>query len=72
MTGGPSLFVPRSFGCYLQHRTFPYADVVISRPCEIREVLAGTSGTVIFLGPEFKVPPRAGRRRDDGRVSSAG
>jgi ATP-dependent 26S proteasome regulatory subunit len=52
-----SLFVLRDFGCYLQHRTFSYADVVISWLCEIREVLAGTGRTVIFLGPEFEVPP---------------
>jgi ATP-dependent 26S proteasome regulatory subunit len=51
-----SLFVLKDFGCYVQHKTYSYADVVIAWLCEIRDVLASTGRTVIFLGPEFEVP----------------
>jgi hypothetical protein len=51
-----SIFVLKDFGCYLQHKTYSYADVVIAWLCEIRDVLASTGRTVIFLGPELEVP----------------
>jgi len=52
-----SIFVLKDFGFYVQHRTYSYADVVIAWLCEVRDVLAATGRTVIFLGPEFDVPP---------------
>ena len=51
-----SIFVLKDFGFYVQHKTFSYADVVISWLCEIRDALASTGRTVIFLGPDFQVP----------------
>jgi len=51
-----TIFVLKDFGFYLQHKTFSYADVVIAWLSEIRDVLASTGRTVIFLGPEFEVP----------------
>jgi ATP-dependent 26S proteasome regulatory subunit len=51
-----SILVLKDFGCYLQHRTFGYADVVIAWLAEIREVLASSGRTVVFLGPELSVP----------------
>ena len=45
------------FGYYLQHRTYSYADIVIAWLTEVRDVLAATGRTVIFLGPELDVPP---------------
>jgi ATP-dependent 26S proteasome regulatory subunit len=48
--------VLKDFGCYVQHRTSSYADVVIAWLCEIRDVLAHTGRTVIFLGPDFDIP----------------
>jgi len=52
-----AVFVLKDFGCYLHYRTFSYADVVVSWLSEIRDVLASTGRTVIFLGPDFEVPP---------------
>jgi hypothetical protein len=51
-----SIFVLRDFGWYLQHKTYSYADVVIAWLIEIRDVLASSGRTVIFLGPDFDVP----------------
>jgi hypothetical protein len=48
--------VLKDFGFYLQHKTYSYADVVIAWLCEIRDVLAHTGRTVIFLGPELDLP----------------
>ncbi len=50
------VFVLLDFGFYLEHRTYAYADVVIAWLCEIRDVLAATARTVIFLGAELPVP----------------
>jgi len=51
-----TIFVLKDFGFYLQHKTYPYADVVIAWLCEIRDVLASTGRTVIFLGPDLGMP----------------
>jgi len=51
-----SIFVLQDFGWYLQHKTYSYADVVIAWLTEIRDVLASTGRTVIFLGPDLDVP----------------
>jgi len=51
-----AVFVLKDFGPYVEHRTFSYADVVIAWLSEIRDVLASTGRTVVFLGPEFDVP----------------
>ena len=51
-----SIFALRDFGFYLNHKSFSYADVVVAWLVEIREVLASTGRTVIFCGPEFRVP----------------
>ena len=48
--------VLKDFGFYVQHKTYSYADVVIAWLCEIRDVLAHTGRTVIFLGPELDLP----------------
>jgi AAA+ superfamily predicted ATPase len=52
-----SLFVLQDFGCYLQSRTFAYFDVVLAWLSEIRDVLAHTGRTAIFVGVDFDVPP---------------
>jgi ATP-dependent 26S proteasome regulatory subunit len=52
-----ALFVLKDFGHYLQAKTFSYFDVVIAWLGEIRDVLASTGRTVLFLGPDFEVPP---------------
>jgi ATP-dependent 26S proteasome regulatory subunit len=52
-----AVFVVKDFGFYVHHKTYSYADVVIAWLSEIRDVLASTGRTVIFLGPEFDVPP---------------
>jgi len=51
-----ALFVLKDFGHYLQAKTYSYFDVVIAWLGEIRDVLASTGRTVIFLGPDFEVP----------------
>lgn len=52
-----AVFLLKDFGCYLQHKTFSYADVVIAWLSELRDILASTGRTLIFLGPTFDVPP---------------
>jgi AAA+ superfamily predicted ATPase len=52
-----ALFVLKDFGCYLQSRTFAYFDVVLAWLSEIRDVLAHTGRTVIFVGVDFEIPP---------------
>lgn len=51
-----AIFVLKDFGCYLEHRTYSYADVVVAWLCEIRDVLASSGRTVILLGPDLAVP----------------
>ena len=51
-----ALFVLKDFGCYLQSRTFTYFDLVIAWLSEIRDVLAHTGRTVIFVGVDFEIP----------------
>ena len=51
-----SIFVLKDFGFYVQTKMYSYADVVIAWLTEIRDVLASTGRTVIFLGPDFEVP----------------
>ncbi len=53
-----SIFVLRDFGFYVRHKTYSYADIVIAWLIEIRDLLAATGRTVIFLGPGLKCPPR--------------
>ncbi len=52
-----ALFILKDFGCYLQSRTFAYFDIVIAWLSEIRDVLAHTGRTVIFVGVDFDIPP---------------
>ena len=52
-----ALFVLKDFGCYLQSRTFAYFDIVLAWLSEIRDVLAHTGRTVIFVGVDFDIPP---------------
>ena len=52
-----AIFVLKDFGCYLQSRTFAYFDLVLAWLCEIRDVLAHTGRTVIFVGVDFEIPP---------------
>ena len=51
-----AIFVLKDFGFYIQHKTYSYADIVIAWLCEIRDVLAATGRTVIFLGPDLNIP----------------
>lgn len=51
-----SLFVLKDFGYYVQTKGYSYADVVIAWLTEIRDVLASSGRTVVFLGPDFDVP----------------
>ncbi len=52
-----AIFVLKDFGCYLQSRTFSYFDIVLAWLSEIRDVLAHTGRTVIFVGVDFEIPP---------------
>ena len=52
-----AIFVLKDYGFYVQHKTYSYADVVIAWLLEVRDALAATGRTVIFLGPDFGVPP---------------
>ena len=52
-----AVFVLKDFGCYLQSRTFAYFDIVLAWLSEIRDVLAHTGRTVIFVGVDFDIPP---------------
>ncbi len=52
-----SIFLVRDFGFYLQQKSYSYADVVIAWLSEIRDVLAATGRTLLFVGPDFDVPP---------------
>ncbi len=52
-----AIFTLKDFGFYLRPKSYSYADVVISWLTEVRDVLAATGRTVIFLGPELDVPP---------------
>ena len=52
-----SIFVLKDFGWYLDHKKYSYADVVIAWLCEVRDVLAATGRTVLFVGADFDVPP---------------
>jgi hypothetical protein len=52
-----ALFILKDFGCYLNSRTFTYFDLVIAWLCEIRDVLAHTGRTVLFVGTDFEIPP---------------
>jgi ATP-dependent 26S proteasome regulatory subunit len=52
-----ALFVLKDFGCYLNSRTFTYFDLVIAWLSEIRDVLAHTGRTVLFVGVDLEVPP---------------
>jgi len=52
-----ALFVLKDFGYYLSSRTFTYSDLVTAWLSEIRDVLAHTGRTVIFVGVDFEIPP---------------
>jgi len=51
-----AIFVLKDFGFYVAHKTYSYADIVTAWLTEIRDVLANTGRTVIFLGPDLDVP----------------
>ncbi len=51
-----AIFVLKDFGYYVQAKDYSYADIVTAWLCEIRDVLASSGRTVIFLGPDFEVP----------------
>jgi ATP-dependent 26S proteasome regulatory subunit len=52
-----ALFVLKDFGYYVNSKTFSYADLVTAWLSEIRDVLAHTGRTVIFVGVDFEIPP---------------
>lgn len=51
-----AVFVLKDFGTYLQSRTYPYADIVIAWLGEIRDMLANSGRTIIFVGVGFDIP----------------
>lgn len=51
-----AVFVVRDFGCYLQHRTYPYADVVVAWLGEARDVQPGENGTCFGYVRLFGMP----------------
>jgi hypothetical protein len=51
-----ALFVLKDFGYYVTSRTFAYSDLVTAWLSEIRDVLAHTGRTVIFVGVDFEIP----------------
>ena len=52
-----AIFVLQDFGCYLHAKTFAYFDLVVAWLTEIRDVLAHTGRTVIFVGVDLDIPP---------------
>ena len=52
-----AIFVLKNFGYYLNQRTFAYSDLVTAWLSEIRDVLAHSGRTVIFVGVDFEIPP---------------
>ena len=52
-----AVYILKEFGTYLHSRTFSYFDVVIAWLAEIRDTLAHTGRTVIFVGVDFVIPP---------------
>lgn len=52
-----AIFVLKDFGYYVTSRTFAYSDLVTAWLSEIRDVLAHTGRTVIFVGVDFEIPP---------------
>lgn len=50
------IFVLRDFGTYLQSRTYPNYDVIISWLDTLRKVVASVRQTIIFVGPDLSVP----------------
>ncbi|MCB9868167.1 MAG: AAA family ATPase, partial [Phycisphaerales bacterium] len=52
-----AVVVLKDFGIYLEQRTYSYADIVIAWLTEIRDVLASTGRTVLFVGTDFEIPP---------------
>jgi ATP-dependent 26S proteasome regulatory subunit len=52
-----ALFVLKDFGYYINSRTFSYSDLVTAWLSEIRDVLAHTGRTVVFVGVDFEIPP---------------
>jgi SpoVK/Ycf46/Vps4 family AAA+-type ATPase len=51
-----SLFVLKDFSSYLYARTFAAFDLVIAWLVEVRDVLAHTGRTVLFVGTDLEVP----------------
>ena len=51
-----AVFVLKDFGFYVS-KSFAYFDLVLAWLSEIRDVLAHTGRTVIFLGSDFEIPP---------------
>ena len=51
-----AVFVLKDFGFYAT-KSFAYFDLVVAWLGEIRDVLAHTGRTVIFLGIDFEIPP---------------
>ncbi len=52
-----AIFVLKDFGPYVCQRTFAYYDLVTAWLSEIRDQLAHSGRTVIFLGVDFEIPP---------------
>lgn len=48
--------VLKDFGVYLDHKTFPGFDIVISWLDELRKIISSVSQTIIFVGPDLTIP----------------
>jgi len=51
-----TIFILRDFGEYLWHETYPNHDIVIGILDDIRRIASSVYQTIIFVGPEFRVP----------------
>jgi len=51
-----TICVFRDFGVYLDSKTYPNYDVVISWLDELRKVVSSVRQTIVFVGPEFDIP----------------
>lgn len=51
-----TICILKDFGTYLEHKTFPTYDVVISCLDQIRQIISSVGQTIIFVGPVFNTP----------------
>jgi len=51
-----SILILKDFCFYLNHKTYPGCDIVISCLDELKEILSGQGQTIVLIGPESNIP----------------